>query len=200
MLVSLWTVLGFVCGSLPFSVWLGRLIIRKDIRYYGDGNPGAINAWRVGGWRAGVPAILLDFLKGAVPVGLAEPLAGVSGWGLLPIALSPVIGHAFSPFLGFRGGKSVAATFGIWSGLTLWEGPTMLGCFLGLFFLIQKIDAWSVMLAMLLLAAYLCVRQPDETHVFVIWFGNMMVLALQHRRELRNVPRPRAWLLRSFKG
>jgi glycerol-3-phosphate acyltransferase PlsY len=60
----------------------------------GDGNPGAVNAWRAAGGRAGVPAGLFDFLKAAVPVGLANWVFGVSGWGLLPIALAPIVGHA----------------------------------------------------------------------------------------------------------
>ncbi len=105
--ILLWTALGFLSGSLPFSVWLGKLLTRSDIRRYGDGNPGATNAWRAGGWQIGVPALLLDFLKRALPVGLARFWAGVDGWGLIPIALAPVLGHAFSPFLRFRGGKAI---------------------------------------------------------------------------------------------
>ncbi|MBM4467527.1 MAG: hypothetical protein FJ014_18565, partial [Chloroflexi bacterium] len=62
MKVVFWAVLGFVLGSMPFSFWLGRLFAQADIRHYGDGNPGAANAWRAGGWRLGLPASLLDYL------------------------------------------------------------------------------------------------------------------------------------------
>jgi glycerol-3-phosphate acyltransferase PlsY len=188
-----WAVLGFVLGSMPFSFWLGRLFSQVDIRRYGDGNPGAANAWRAGGWRLGLPASLLDYLKGAVPVGLACFNFGFSGWGLVAVALAPVLGHAFSPFLRFRGGKAVAVTFGIWTGLTLWEGPTLLGVLLGIFFLLQTADAWSLILGMLCFLAYLFMRRADAT-TLAIWGGNMLILVLKQRHDLRQPIRLRPWV------
>ncbi len=195
MNVLLWTVLGFLAGSLPFSVWLGRLVARADVRAYGDGNPGAANAVRAGGWRVGVPVLLLDFFKGAVPVGLAHFLFRMSGWGLLPVALAPVLGHAFSPFLRFHGGKAVAVTFGIWTGLMLGEAPTVLGLFVVLFLLVQTADAWTVVLSMLGLLAHLLLRRvpPD---FLAIWASNLAILLWKHRRELRRPIRPRPWVSR----
>ncbi|NIV30941.1 MAG: hypothetical protein GWN58_16055, partial [Anaerolineae bacterium] len=107
MAVVLWTGLAYLLGAIPFPFWLGRLAARRDIRSFGDGNPGAINAWKAGGWRVGLPALLLDYLKGAVPVGLAHFQYSLSGWCLVPVALAPVLGHASTPFLKFRGGKAV---------------------------------------------------------------------------------------------
>ncbi|KPK05115.1 MAG: hypothetical protein AMJ56_16395, partial [Anaerolineae bacterium SG8_19] len=66
----IWIALAFLCGSLPLSVWLGRLVLGIDIRQFGDGNPGAANVWRAGGAKWGLTAVLLDFLKGAIPVAL----------------------------------------------------------------------------------------------------------------------------------
>lgn len=199
MAALLWTVLGFVLGAMPFSYWLGRLILHTDIRHYGDGNPGAINAWRAGGWRVGVPAMLLDYLKAAVPTGVAHYVFLVSGWGLLGVALAPVLGHAFSPFLGFRGGKALSTTFGVWTGLTLWEGPTVLGMFFALFISLQRVDAWSVVLGMLGFLVYLLVRQPDSL-TLAIWAGNMLILVWKHRHDLRLAPQPRPWISNLVKG
>ena len=98
MHIALWTIIGFCSGSIPFSYWLGKIFLHTDIRQYGDGNPGAFNAWRAGKYKIGLPALILDYLKGAIPVGLAKNVFGISGFGLIPIALSPVFGHAFSPF------------------------------------------------------------------------------------------------------
>jgi glycerol-3-phosphate acyltransferase PlsY len=103
----IWTLIAFIAGSLPFSVWVGRLALRTDIRRYGDHNPGATNVGRAGGWQWGALALLLDMLKGALPVGLAWYWGGLAGWALLPVALAPVLGHGYSPFLGFRGGKAL---------------------------------------------------------------------------------------------
>lgn len=195
----LWTAIGFLLGSIPFSYLVGRLIARADIRHYGDGNPGAINAWRAGGWRAGMPAILLDFLKGSVPVGVACFLAGVTGWWLVSVALAPVAGHAFSPFLRLRGGKAVAATLGVWTGLTLAEGPSALGLSLGVFYLVQTSDAWSVILGMLSFLGYLLLRGADPV-LLATWGGHFLVLGWKHRRELRNRPRLRPAIRRLFGG
>jgi len=193
MMALLWTGLGFLLGAMPFSYWLGLLVLQTDIRHYGDGNPGAANAWRAGGWRLGLPASLLDYLKGAVPVGLAHFACGSSGWELVPVALAPVLGHAFSPFLGLRGGKALAVTFGIWTGLTLGEGPIMLGVFFSLFFLLQTVDAWAVVLGMLGLLAHFLMRQAAFP-TLAIWGGNLIVLTWKHRHDLLQPSRLRPWI------
>jgi glycerol-3-phosphate acyltransferase PlsY len=132
--IIFWTGAGFLLGSVPFSVLLSRGLGGEDPRVQADGNPGAFNAWKSAGWKAGIPAILLDFFKGAIPVGTAFYGVGISGISLLPVALAPILGHAFSPFLRFRGGKSLAVTFGVWAGLTFGEGALVLGLFFGLFY------------------------------------------------------------------
>ena len=182
-LVLLPAAAGFLSGSLPFSAWLARLRGR-DVRSVGDGNPGAINAFKAAGPLVGSAALLLDFLKGALPVAAAWWLLGLRGWLILPAAIAPVLGHAFSPFLGFRGGKAVAVTFGVWSGITLWQGP----CLLGAVFLLGKFvfrlrDARTVLLgtAALLAAAVLWWREPALTALAA---ANAAVLGWKHRREL----------------
>jgi len=189
----LWTALGFLLGSMPFALWLGRLLLRTDIRQYGDGNPGVLNAWRAGGWRVGLPAALLEYAKAVVPVGLAHLGLGISSWRLVPIALAPVLGHAASPFLRFRGGRAITVTFGIWTALTLWEGPTVLGVSLGVLFLVLAVDAWSLILGMVSLGAYLLLRQADPT-TLVIWLGNMAILLWKQWPDLQQRIRPRSWV------
>ncbi|MCK6629589.1 MAG: glycerol-3-phosphate acyltransferase [Anaerolineae bacterium] len=189
----IWLIIAFLSGLLPFSVWVGQLALRTDIRRCGDGNPGATNVLRSGsrGWAA--LALLFDSLKGAIPVGLAYFWAGLTGWPLVAVALAPVVGHAFSPLLGFRGGKAVAVTFGIWTGLTLWEGPTVLGLALGLWFAIIAVDGWAMLLALFSLLAYLLLARP-EPDLLTIWIGNTLILAWKHRADLAQWPQPRSWL------
>jgi len=69
--VVLWTLAGFLLGSIPFSLLMGKLCAHKDIRTVGDGNPGGTNTIKAGGLKAGIPAILLDIGKGFLPVFLA---------------------------------------------------------------------------------------------------------------------------------
>jgi glycerol-3-phosphate acyltransferase PlsY len=193
-IMAFWMVLGFLAGSLPFSVWLGRLFAHADIRQYGDRNPGAVNVGRAAGWRVGLAALLLDALKGCVPVGLAHFRFGVSGWGLALVALAPVVGHAFSPFLRFRGGKAVAVTFGIWTGLRLGEGPIMLGLLVAIFALVQSADAWSVVWAMFAFLVHLLLRGADAFTI-AVWAGNVLILLWKHRQSLQDPVRLRPWLL-----
>jgi glycerol-3-phosphate acyltransferase PlsY len=127
MNILFWYVVSFQSGALPFSVWIGRLALGRDIRAYGDHNPGMTNVFRAGGKGWGVVAMLLDGFKGAVPVGLACRLVHLNGWGMAAVAEAPVLGHAFSPFLRFSGSKALAVTVGIWDRLTLFFGPLLLG-------------------------------------------------------------------------
>jgi glycerol-3-phosphate acyltransferase PlsY len=196
--ITLGALLAFLSGSIPFSVWLGYYFARKDIRRYGDGNPGAANAWRAAGWRIGVTAMLLDYLKGALPVAIARYGMGMSDWTIVPIAIAPVLGHAFSPFLRFRGGKAVAVTMGVWSGLTLWAAPTVLGIALTLAVALNATDAWSVVFGMSVLLLYL-LFVPSPMSLLIVWVANFAIILWKHRFALRTPPRPRLWLERLFR-
>lgn len=187
LLPWLWALLAFGSGAIPFSVLIGRWR-GKDIRHYGDGNPGGTNVARSSGKIWGALAVLLDALKGALPVGLAVWWLGFNGLVLVPIALAPLLGHAYSPLLRFRGGKAVATTFGVWTGLLLWPGPVTLGTFLLLAYFTLRVDGWAVMAMMvgLLLvgAGFVSFSLP----LLLIWLGNFALLAWKHRSDLRQPP------------
>jgi acyl phosphate:glycerol-3-phosphate acyltransferase len=189
----IWPLVAFCCGALPFSVWIGRWVLGRDIRQVGDANPGATNVLRAGGRLAAAGALLLDLLKGAAPVGLAHFVFGVGGWPLVVVALAPVLGHAFSPLLGFRGGKAVATTGGIWCGLTLWEGPTVGGLLLGVAYWLIDGDGWAVIVAVTGLVLYLLVSpatwnlfdaRPAGWIILAVGAGNLVILGWKHRADL----------------
>src|SRR5689334_10607198 len=96
-----WVALSYLCGALPWSVWLGKGVFGVDPRGQPDHNPGAANAFRAAGWRLGAVVLALDFLKACLPVAAAHWLAGFQGEQLMWIALMPTLGHAFSVFLRF---------------------------------------------------------------------------------------------------
>lgn len=195
MAMLLWTLGGFVLGSLPFSVWLGHLALRTDIRRYGDHNPGAFNVMRAGGPALGLLAVSLDIVKGALPVGLAWSWGGLSGWSLVPIGLAPVLGHAFSPLLKFQGGKAIATTYGIWIGLLTWEALIVTIALLIVWYALNRVDAWSVILAMLCFLGYLLWTDRGWP-LYTLWLGNFLILAWKHRADLDQRPGPRPWLRR----
>ena len=198
MTTIVWILIGFVCGSLPFSVWVGRLEAHTDIRRYGDHNPGATNVTRAAGWRWGVLALILDMIKGALPVGLAWYWAGLSGWPLSLVALAPILGHAYSPFLGFRGGKAIAVSAGVWIGLT--SGLALL-YFLPLFlfwYILIANDGWTVLLTLFSFLLLLLVLDA-EAMLLLVWAGNTLILVWKHRSELSTLPHLRPWLEKALR-
>ena len=183
----LWILFAFFCGSIPLSYWLGLAVLKVDIRQYGDGNPGGTNVWKAGGWRWGMLAILLDAFKGLVPVALADYAAHLIGWLLVAVCLAPLLGHAYTPFLNFQGGKSLATTFGVWTALTLYEAPLVLGISMGLGIWLLHNEGWAVLFGSLVLLVYLLIWNP--TPVFLaVWAGSSALLIWRYRDMLRNAP------------
>jgi acyl phosphate:glycerol-3-phosphate acyltransferase len=187
----LWTLIGFFLGSLPFSVLFGQLFLKKDIRQYGDGNPGGVNAWKAGGWSVGLLAMLFDVSKGLVPVLLARA-SGVDGWGLVPVALAPIIGHAASPFLKFRGGKALAVTGGVWIALIGVAAPIVYAVFTVSALTFQTEHAWTAISGMVGFLIYSLVSQ-NSPYLFVIALLNLSLLIWKHRVELRRPLQLRPW-------
>ena len=107
----------FLLGAMPWGLWLGRLVRGVDVRQHGSGNLGATNVYRTLGPGLGWTVFLLDASKGAGAVLLARAIAGsvfpggATGAGLLG-ALAAVLGHAFTPFAGWKGGKGSATAAG----------------------------------------------------------------------------------------
>ena len=115
----LFTAAGFLSGSVMYSCLLPKALKNVDVRAASpDGNPGGINAIHAAGTGIGLLCIALDVLKAFVPVRLSLSYLGTDGLWLVPVVSAPVLGHAFSPFLHFRGGKAISAFFG--SVLALW--------------------------------------------------------------------------------
>ncbi len=192
-----WTLAGFFSGSIPFSVIVGRLAARTDIRQVGDRNPGATNVLRASNWRWFAVALLLDALKAAVPVGLAWYVSGLRGWPIVPVALAPLLGHAYSPWLRFRGGKALASTFGMWAGLTLGAGPIVLGLLTPLMFGVLPVSGWAVVFALLSFGGFVVPYYGGQHPEFTaIWLANLALVAWKYRADLRQPPGIRAWLLR----
>lgn len=113
-----YTVLGFFSGSILYSYLLPKFLCHIDICALSeDHNPGAFNAFRLCGPLIGFIAVFLDVFKAACPVYLALTRGHLWGWLILLPALSPVLGHAYSPLRRFHGGKAIAAFFGVLVGL-----------------------------------------------------------------------------------
>jgi len=110
------TVIAYLLGSISFSYLITKIILKDDIRNHGSGNAGATNTLRVLGFFPAVLVLLLDVFKGVVAIGIAAWL-GDREW-MLPFAgFMAIIGHNWPVFFGFRGGKGVATTIGVFATL-----------------------------------------------------------------------------------
>jgi glycerol-3-phosphate acyltransferase PlsY len=106
--------LGYLLGAVPFGRIIGFLVAGIDLTSRGSGNIGATNVGREIGTSWGLITLLLDAAKGFLPVLLLLENAPVSDWAVTLAILAPVVGHQFSVFSGFGGGKGVATSLGVW--------------------------------------------------------------------------------------
>jgi glycerol-3-phosphate acyltransferase PlsY len=115
--LALWIGAAYLLGATPTSYLAGKVGRGIDLREHGSKNLGATNVYRILGWRYAVPVGLLDIAKGAIPVVLFGRWAGGPAW--LPVALggAAVVGHMFSPYVRFKGGKGVATAAGVFLAL-----------------------------------------------------------------------------------
>ena len=117
---------GYVIGGLPFGLLIGRFFAKVDLREHGSGRTGATNALRTLGPAAAAAVLVLDLLKGVVAVALARLLLAGAGdevaeWAAAAAGAAAVLGHVYSPFIGFRGGRGVATTTGGLLALVPWS-------------------------------------------------------------------------------
>jgi len=127
MIPALIVVLAFLAGSIPFGVIVSRLFFRVDLRAQGSGNIGAANALRTLGKVPAIVVLILDILKGAVPTALAAGYGGDAVPWIGPAAgAAAIVGHVYSPWLGWRGGKGVATHLGVLIALA-WQAALAFG-------------------------------------------------------------------------
>lgn len=183
----------FVFGSLPFSVWLGKIFLGLDVRQFGDGNPGATNVFKAGNKLVGLIALILDISKAAAPVGFAHYNLNIRSVPMFFIAIAPICGHIFSPFLGFRGGKALATALGVWIGLTIWRVSLPAALFALIGIALFTSPGWAVMFTMGSILIVLVSWLPNPL-LILIWAAETLILAWTHRADLTHPPKLRLWL------
>lgn len=151
----------FILGSCPFALWIGNLRLHRDIRNFGDGNPGAANVFRAGGKYWGVVALIADIIKGVPFVFAAKWMLYLPQPVVYLVAAAAVLGHAYSPLLHFRGGKALAVFAGTLFALAQWDVIFCLVVFFLLGFLFIGNDSWIVLLGMIGTLIALLVSRAD---------------------------------------
>ncbi|MEG0273677.1 MAG: glycerol-3-phosphate 1-O-acyltransferase PlsY [Longicatena sp.] len=186
----LYIALGYVLGSIPFALVIGKVFYKTDVRNFGSGNLGGSNAGRVLGKNAGISVIACDVLKVVLAVGIVSIFdREASIWA----GLAACIGHCYPVFAGFHGGKAVATMFGFLlstSIFTFQNGWYVIIPFI--FFVIVlylgKIVSLSSMVAAVVSTIYISVMQYTTSIEIVIasWLLTILVI-YRHRSNIKKI-------------
>ena len=178
-------VVSYLLGATPFGFLAGR-IKGIDIRDHGSGNIGATNAFRVLGKTTGIVVFVLDFLKGIVPVLVVKTIWSESDLGALCAGVGAILGHNFTFWLGFKGGKGIATSAGALLGIM----PVAMACGLVVWFVlfaITKYVAVASMGAALMIPIVTVIT--DRTNTPLVVFSTLIaVLAIvRHRSNIQRL-------------
>jgi glycerol-3-phosphate acyltransferase PlsY len=182
-----WLIASYLLGAVPTSYLAARLFRGIDLREHGSRNLGATNLYRVLGWRYAVPVGLLDAAKGLVPVLVFAPRVSSSELFALICGLVAVVGHVFSVFVGFKGGKGVATAAGVMLGLT----PAALGVavlvWVALVYLTGYVSVGSIVAAAIFPLAVYLLEPPDRP--VMLWLDIAVAAAIVwfHRGNIQRL-------------
>jgi glycerol-3-phosphate acyltransferase PlsY len=191
--ISIGLLLAYLLGSVPTAVWVSKTFYKIDVRDHGSGNAGATNVVRVLGWKAGVPVMLVDILKGwfAVWWGTmlfadAVPEQGVV-YFRIGMAVAAVLGHVYPLFAGFRGGKGIATLLGV--GIALY--PLSIWVSFGLFFVMLFATGYVSVSSMTAASTFCLVdififRQEHPALIALSIFIGVFVL-YTHRKNIKRL-------------
>ena len=182
-----WLIASYLLGAVPTSYLAGRLFRGIDLREHGSHNLGATNLYRVLGWRYAVPVGLLDAAKGLVPVLVFAPRVSSSQLFALICGLMAVVGHVFSVFVGFKGGKGVATAAGVMLGLT----PAALGVavlvWVALVYLTGYVSVGSIAAATIFPLAVYLLEPPDQPAMLWLDIAVAAAIVWLHRGNIQRL-------------
>ncbi|QXW65831.1 glycerol-3-phosphate 1-O-acyltransferase PlsY [Streptobacillus moniliformis] len=182
--VIILTVLAYLLGSIPNALWIGKIFKNIDVREYGSGNVGSTNAARVLGWKLGLFTLLLDVLKGSIFVIVAKKL-NLDDIYLVLIGMSAILGHSYSIYLGFKGGKAVATSLGVFIILVPKVILLLLIVFIVIVFITQYVSLSSITCAFLLpILVYMLYNNVVYT-IFGLFIA--MIIIIRHKSNIINL-------------
>lgn len=181
-----WFTGAYLLGAVPTSYLVMRMARGVDLRTVGSGNLGATNLYRQLGWRFAVPVGLFDMAKGALPViaGLRLPGGGMAV--ALGLGAAAVIGHVYSLFVGFKGGKGVATGAGVVLGLAPWAFVVSLGVWGVVVWLSGYVSLASV-IAALVFPGVTWILHPEQRPLLWMHVTLAALIVVLHHTNLRRL-------------
>lgn len=188
MIPALLLLFSYLLGAIPTSYLVGRWARGIDLRRHGSGNLGATNAFRVLGWKLALPVLFLDVFKGWFPTFFFPrwDQTPAAEWALA-YGAAAILGHVFSVFVGFKGGKGVATSAGVFLALAPLAGLVAFAVWLVLVFSTRVVSVASIVAALTVPATVYLTRGTDE--VFWLSIGLTIFIIYAHRANIRRLLR-----------
>lgn len=189
LLISI-IILAYLLGSIPTAVWVGKGFYGIDVRDHGSGNAGATNTIRVLGWKAGLPVMIIDILKGFTAVTLirfVQSLApGTDQFVNFQLILggAAVIGHIFPVFARFRGGKGVATLFGMVLAISPFSTLVCAGVFFLTLFLTKYVSLSSILAGFTFPIAVIVIFHTSVPSMAVFSIAVSVLLLITHQKNI----------------
>jgi glycerol-3-phosphate acyltransferase PlsY len=184
---ALWLLASYLLGAIPTSHLVSRTFANIDLRQHGSGNLGATNLYRVLGWKYAIPVALFDIAKGVIPVVWFAPQVSRSELFALACGVAAILGHVFSVFVHFKGGKGVATAAGVMLGMT----PLALAAAAAVWALVLLLTGYvslaSMAAAALLPLAVYALEQPTSAELFWVVVLVALGVIVLHRRNIQRL-------------
>jgi glycerol-3-phosphate acyltransferase PlsY len=183
----------YLVGSIPTSVWLGKIFFDKDVREYGSGNAGATNTFRVLGTTPGIIVFAIDLLKGFLAVNLIylNPIfpEGSELFATIQLAfgIAAILGHIFPVYVGFRGGKGVATLFGAILGISFFPTLIMAGIFFATLFLTKYVSLSSLLAGISYPILMITVFNVSATSMIIFSILVAVLIVLTHQKNIERL-------------
>ena len=191
-LLIMLVILAFLIGSIPSSVWIGRIFFKVDIRKMGSGNAGATNTIRVLGWKAGIPVLIIDIFKGWIAVYIAnfflfDFVGNQFIYFKIILATSAVLGHIFPIYVGFHGGKGVATLLGVGIALFPLASLIIAGLFLVILFISRIVSVSSILSSIAFPIVVIFILNTEEVPLIILSIVVAVFVPITHNKNIKRL-------------
>ena len=189
--IILCSILSYLLGSIPTSFLMGKLMKGIDIRKHGSGNVGATNALRVLGTKIGIITLLIDIVKGFFAVQIGKQLVSEpTNLFLIGTGLLAIIGHIFTIFLKFKGGKGVATSAGVFIALSPLPVAIALIVFVVTVWISKYVSLGSMLAAFVFFLVELIVNVKNrfaDVELLIFIFLIMLFIIIRHKTNIKRI-------------
>jgi acyl phosphate:glycerol-3-phosphate acyltransferase len=183
----LFVLLSYLWGAIPAS-WVAGKLRGVDLRQHGSGNLGATNTFRVLGPKVAAPVMVFDVLKGVLPVLLFRQWDGTGDWRWgLAYGAAAIVGHVFSIYMRFRGGKGVATSAGVFLALAPLAVGVGLAVWLGVLAVTRMVSAASISAAVVVGVLLLLPVSHIPIEIRVLGCAICLFIIFAHRSNIRRI-------------